>query len=467
MEKFSEKYGKKFEKTYILDANIILDDVEHLYTLSENGKNLIVINDVVLDEIDSKKSGLNSFLAYQAREFARFCEKAELVEMGPINSTARRNILKNGDIELHLVILNHYESDSKIIDPKIINDRKIIECASKIKDYYDNVTLLSNDINFRTRSNLEGLMCYAFKSSNKSIKELQFFKTINLEYDISLPTDIEKIKFLCPDLEYSVTGFEFVNTTSGKITYGYRDGTVVLQLDEEALKKQNAVPINLKQKILSHLMLSSANDVVVVEGSAGCGKNIIATSAACALKDMKNSPYEKIVYIRKTVTSTDNKQEELGFLPGSLEDKLSVYMKPMFNTIEKLIKRKYKEFKPKTKEEMDEKVKEFIQDYNIQFEYEGFLRGATIDNAIVILDEHQNDSASSTKLIMTRMGENCKVFVLGCTNQIDNIYLNKNNNALTFLLNECNKQNPFSVNMVGLELTDTVRSKIAKYADSW
>ena len=58
-------------------------------------------------------------------------------------------------------------------------------------------------------------------------------------------------------------------------------------------------------------MLSPANDVVVVEGSAGCGKNIIATSAACALKDMKNSPYEKIVYIRKTVTSTDNKQEEL------------------------------------------------------------------------------------------------------------------------------------------------------------
>lgn len=201
--------------------------------------------------------------------------------------------------------------------------------------------------------------------------------------------------------------------------------------------------------------------------SHNSGKNVIATSAACALRDVKNSKYEKIVYIRKTITSVDHKNEELGFLPGSIEDKMSAYLKPLYNTVETLIKRKYKSFKAKTKEETEEKVKEFITDYNIQYEYEGFLRGSTISNAVVILDEFANDSMESLRLVLTRIGENCKVYILGDINQIDNPYTNKWNNALSFMLNQATKSNDEGVEVVAMNLTETVRSKIAKFADGF
>ena len=450
-------------KNFFLDTNILLDSPEHIHSLSENGENTIIVCDTVLDEIDAKKSGFD-IINYNAREFNRFCEEAQIIEDSDINHTARRIVLKKDDIIIHLVSLINHEYNESNTDKKILNDRRIIETAQKIMKEYTNLVVLSNDIAFRTRASIEKLHVDFLKVNNNKIDDLEFFKTIELDYDIKLPITIDKLPI---DVENSITGFEFVNTLTGKPIYGYKDGISIFEINDELLTKQNCIPINIRQKILSHLMLSNTNDIVVVSGAAGSGKNLVATSAACALKDAKNSTYEKIVYIRKTVTSVDNKQEELGFLPGDMDAKMSSYLKPLYNTIESLIKRKYKQFKGKTKDEIDAKIKEFITDYNIQYEYEGFLRGSTIRDAIVILDEFGNDSQASTKLILTRIGENCKVFILGDINQIDNPYLNKYNNGLSFMLNKCRETNDFGVNIVGMKLTETVRSKIAKYADSW
>jgi predicted ribonuclease YlaK len=98
--------------------------------------------------------------------------------------------------------------------------------------------------------------------------------------------------------------------------------------------------------------------------------------------------------------------------------------------------------------------------------YEGHLRGTNIRNAIVIWDEAQNNSISSAKTILTRLDNNCKMFVIGSTNQIDNKFVNKFNNALTFLLAKVYDDNK-DVRISGMELKKVERSRIAEWADNF
>jgi len=347
--------------------------------------------------------------------------------------------------------------------------------------------------------------------------------------------------------------------------------------------------------------------------SHNTGKTLVALSAAMRLIDTHRDKYDKIVYIRKTVVSDS---EELGFLKGSLEEKIQGFLAPLYSNLEYIIGKKYNNRKSKlTQDELNNKLDDYINKYQIQFKYEGHLRGSNIRNAIVILDEclsetqilettkgkmsikdicdliinediyvksyshklkkytfekinsikkqiidetdeemyeisfekdgisqtiqvtgnhrlfvnnsykyvkdikekdllftsnndklegirissikkipydgfiytpsvdnnHnymlgdlipilskncQNNSISSVKTILTRISENCKVFILGSTKQIDTAYLNKYNNALTYLMRKIGKNNK-NVNVAGYVLDKTVRSAIAEWADSF
>jgi len=499
------------KKTFFLDTNIILDNIANIFEISNNGENIIVVCDVVLDELDSKKTDDNDVLKYQVREFFRFCEETKIISSETLDLknnglNYRCKVLKTihpSGVVLHQVELMEYINNSYNTELKILKDRKIIETAKRISSLYDNFYVLSNDIAFRTRALLDDLSVQSFKSNQKNIQDLKFFMTfeynINSETgtvclnetslnetgsetssdtgsdtlndipvfdkELEFPLSLDDLsKWFNKEIPLSISGFEFKNS-NGKKTYGYKDGGLIFEINDDFLKKQNILPINIKQKILSSICLSSYSDIVIVTGSAGCGKNVITTSAACALMDSKHSVFKKIVYIRNTIASVETKKEELGFLPGTLEEKMFHYMRPMYDTVEKLIKRKYNDKKLKNKEERELAITNFFKDYNIEFEYQGFLRGGTISDAIIICDEFQNMSVSAAKLFLTRIGENCKVFILGCNSQIDNPYVNKYNNGFTHLLNICNKPNNQDVRILGVELTETIRSKIAKFAD--
>ena len=211
-------------------------------------------------------------------------------------------------------------------------------------------------------------------------------------------------------------------------------------------------------------MLDETNDIVISNSPAGSGKTCLALSAAMKLLDDYKGKYDKIVYIRKTVISDS---EELGFLPGTLDDKMAGYLGPLYSNLEYIANSKYKTSKAKlTKEEVDDKIKELITKYGIISMYEGHLRGTNIRNAVLIWDEIQNDSVSSAKTILTRLDDSSRVFAIGSTKQIDNKYVNKHNCALTFLLSKINQDNG-GVKVAGMELTQIERSKIAEWADNF
>ena len=229
------------------------------------------------------------------------------------------------------------------------------------------------------------------------------------------------------------------------------------------LEKQQGKPINLPQKFMSAFILDESIDITVVEGRAGSGKNLIALSSAMRLLDTRRDLYNKIVYIRKSVPSVD-KESQIGFLKGSESDKLNGFLQPLMGTLEYFVESKSKSKEKLTSEAIEVGVEELISKYNITPSWEGFLRGANIRNAVVIIDETSNFSRSSLQLILTRLA-NSKAIIIGSNRQNDSYYLNKFNNGLTHTLKLCKKDNG-DITLAGVILQKAIRSKIAEWSDS-
>lgn len=456
----------KFDKVYVLDTNILLTNAEYIFQISQGGSNLIVIPEIVLDELDAKKSGFDE-INFQARKFARILSEDSKViktENGFGHSTVTI-LLKSGET-VEIVGKETYNATTRDNAPNILNDRKILEVAEFVKSKYASlgleVSLLSNDIMMRTRA-ISKQMDVDFISEKRQTTKIDFYGEYEDTEDPkeNMPLD------LIGEIPSSQWAFKVTNTLTGKPFYGIRDNNMWTSIDETTLSRQMARPKNTEQKVLSSLILNPHIDIVVVNGNAGTGKNYIATSSAMRLMDTRKDIYSSIVYIRKTVIS-DDKQGEVGFLPGSLDEKMAGYLTPLYNTLENFVKSQHKDKKTKlTKEDIDMEVQELIANYDIQTKYLGHLRGSTISNSIVILDEVQNMTKLDLQTTLSRMGQDVKVIVMGSQKQIDNPYLNQYNNALTYLngLVGDPRNEDKNVKLAGCELKKAVRSDIAEWTD--
>ena len=145
--------------------------------------------------------------------------------------------------------------------------------------------------------------------------------------------------------------------------------------------------------------LISKKDLVFAIGPAGTGKTY--TSVALAVKFLKEKKVKRIILTRPAVEAGEN----LGFLPGDMNDKLDPYMQPLYDALREMI--------PK------EKLKKFIESGTIQIAPLAYMRGRNLDDAFVILDEAQNTTHSQMKMFLTRMGKNAKFIITGDPGQID------------------------------------------------
>ncbi|MDT0688104.1 PhoH family protein [Autumnicola psychrophila] len=145
--------------------------------------------------------------------------------------------------------------------------------------------------------------------------------------------------------------------------------------------------------------LSFKNDMVFAVGPAGTGKTY--TGVALAVKALKEKQVKRIILTRPAVEAGEN----LGFLPGDLKEKLDPYMQPLYDGLRDMIPH--------------EKLETFIEKGIIQIAPLAFMRGRTLDNAFVILDEAQNTTHAQMKMFLTRMGKNAKFMITGDPGQID------------------------------------------------
>jgi PhoH-like ATPase len=444
-----------FENVYVLDTNIILNDASDIFTISQQGSNLIVLPETVIDELDSKKTGFDE-INFQARTFGRMLSEAEVIKTFKIGKSKDVTIMRikiQDETIIDIVSFKNY--DLQDVEKVVLNDRKIIKVASFAKNFYKDskVVLLSMDVMCRTRAISLGVETEPLNFKNDGIETLKFHKELFI-YDFDSNSNPNKIE----NVEHYVSSIEVINDLGKKFHFFKNRNNQFEEIDQKNEKRFPAPPVNLLQKVASNIIYDE-NDITILIGKAGSGKNLIATSSAMRLIDSKN--YKKIYYIRRTIISGDI-EDEIGFLPGSLEEKMGGYNYPMENTLVKLAKLKKRDA---TKEEINEIVDMYKKKYDIEYLYAGHLRGSTLeDDSIIIIDEAQNTNINFIKTMISRVGQHSIVLILGSNNQIDSKYVNKHTNGMTQLVKKSLNNTDISIKTV--ELKNVIRSKHADWVDT-
>jgi len=461
-----------FEKIYILDTNILLEDATNIFNLSDEKKNLIVLPETVLDEIDTKKGGFEE-INFQAREFARILENSEIIDT--INSDnykiVRLHIHSLKEAIIDVISCDEYKINTKNVAINIINDRKILDVAAFCKSHYTiEPSFLSLDIMARTRAVSLDIKTDSLLGSNKDDFNYEFTKTIEIDFeqteylDNALITDYDK--------EYLPHNFNYcfkVKSSDQMILATIQNNRIAL-LDETELRNQIVTPLNKEQLFFSSGILSHFYNVLIVEAKAGSGKTLLALSGA--LKLVRQKHFQRIIYIRNSIESLD-KGEDIGYLPG-FEEKFKIYNHPLMDSLDYIIRTEHKRKQSNKRnieniqelddQEVSQRIEQMIQNYAIETMWVGEMRGRTLSNAFVIIDEAQNMSNKTMQMVLSRVDNSCKVVVLGSNKQIDNFYVNKHTNALTTLLKSTKDENSL-INIFAIRLQKVLRGPITEWAE--
>lgn len=200
-------------------------------------------------------------------------------------------------------------------------------------------------------------------------------------------------------------------------------------------KFNSIVPKNEAQA--NYLRELSTQDIIIGTGPAGTGKTYISTSYAA--EQLYYKKINKLILTRPNIEAG----ESMGFLPGNLDEKYLPYLYPFLETLEEKLGKSYVQYLLKNR---------IIEPIPI-----GFLRGRTFNDAVVILDEAQNATKSQMKLILSRIGNSCKMIIEGDTNQLD---IPKNDSGLEDIFKRLN--NIPGVGVINFSKDDIVRSKLCK-----
>ena len=198
------------------------------------------------------------------------------------------------------------------------------------------------------------------------------------------------------------------------------------------LKRTHVEPKSIGQR--NYLTSISKNKLTVCDGPAGCGKTLLAAASAANLMH-DNPKYDHIVIVRPAVTACN---ENLGYLPGSLESKMEPFTMPVLYSLSKVIGR--------------DNFAHFLKSDIVKVIPLAYMRGLTLDNCIIIFDEAQNSTPEQMKMFLTRLGENCKVIIEGDQDQTDIGQANGLTDAIERL------DGMRDVGIIELDRSDVVRS---------
>ena len=437
-------------KHFLIDTSVILDDPENLFSLDSGGENTLYITNVILEELDRKKTE-RANVGFFARQFFR----------GFIGSQAKdakikRKKTKTGDYAYAFNYDTGHEKGS--IDLVIIhreryrdegarNDLKILEIA---KDY--DLQLITNDISLKIIALTQGVPTESFYEDTVSdYNALEFFHDPKNGANAS-ETDWAQYEEID---ENGRPGF-FIRVNGHKEPCHF----------EELLQNPALIvpPHNLEQKFLLSILTHPQCKVAAVAGSTGSGKTLMALQAGLMLQEM--GEVDGIIYLRNTIEAV-GQHERLGYRAGDEDRKLGYFMYPLFSAInlliEELRKRSIKNAVEYTGDvntiESRTATKRFIEKHNIEMVDLAHSRGITIARKFVIFDETQNASPADIKLLGTRLGKGSRIVFLGDTKQVDNPYLTRDRNGLVTLLKKAHTQDF----VAGVQLRSTIRSEISRW----
>jgi len=278
------------------------------------------------------------------------------------------------------------------------------------------------------------------KNLKKKFKELKFISKGDKLIIEGQSDEIIKVCVILDNLIYFIKKNENINE-SNIIEILNGNGDKLLQSENGRVILYGVNKKKIKAHTLNQIKLVESferNDMVFAIGPAGTGKTY--TGIAIAVKALKSKIVKRIILTRPAVEAGEN----LGFLPGDLKDKLDPYMQPLYDALKEMIP--------------VEKLEDYIKRGIIEIAPLAYMRGRTLDNAFVILDEGQNTTHNQMKMFLTRMGKSAKFMITGDPGQID-----LPRSAISGL-KEANiiLQNIEGIDIVYLDDKDVIRHKVVK-----
>jgi len=231
------------------------------------------------------------------------------------------------------------------------------------------------------------------------------------------------------------------NTTTNYTKKNYENFAYLSAKERATFEKKFTTPKNESQEKFCDLLKTKTKKIVIVNGPAGTGKTMLATEHG--IRFFLTDTYEKLIFTRPSV-SVD---EDLGFLPGTLEEKMAPWVRPIYDVL-------YNFLTPK-------EVQQLMEEKTIEIAPLGYMRGRTFKNAWIVADEMQNATVSQMKMLLTRLGENSRLVVTGDLQQYDRTF---ENNGLDDFLWRLKKRGGESENIVSFEFqkTDIQREPVVK-----
>jgi len=404
--------GKKMTKTLVLDTNVYLTEANAIFSF---GKSDIAVPTIVLDEIDRHKhrqdtAGLNARTMNRVLDKLR--SKGSLFTGVPLGTGKGRIFAAQYDPRYMPTGMDTDDSDNKII-----------AIALRLKIEGNDVAVISRDLNMRVKCDSFGIECHDYQhqqvvnspdnlfdgSSEIDVPE-DFIEKFYSGEDVFLeeqkqvlyPNQFLLLKSDKDDKKSAICKFRGYQTPLTKI-YSYKD---IWGLSAK----------NKEQKYAMDLLFDKDIHIVSLVGQAGTGKTLLA--AACGLEQVLHSTksqggYDKLIITRPVQPMG----RDIGFLPGTIEEKMMPWIAPIRDNLEYL-------FGDKTALDMQ------MEQGVIEIEAMTYIRGRSISNAFMIVDEAQNLTAHELKTIITRVGHGTKLVLTGDIQQIDNSYVDSVSNGL-------------------------------------
>ena len=440
------------QKHYVLDTNILLQSPNAIFGFDDNS---VYITSTTLQELDSKKT-LKGELGYGARETARIIEhlmkRGDIIKGVPINDVGTFRILTDGISASHL--LEGYSLEKA--------DNRIISACKALQNMVEEpVILVTNDTLMRINAVANHLPAQAYKNDHvdddnvyKGIRRVetedwQFLDDLYAKGKVSHYYDIENPS----ENEF------FVLTSGNKSALAmYRDEAFELVKKQKAMKIE---PRNVAQTFALRALLAPPEEIplVILKGAAGTAKTFLSLAAglACAYH-VKGCPsmYNQI-YITRANQLAD---ADFGYLPGDLSDKMRELINPFTDNLEVILRGDSKE----DNDEIQTQIDDLFDSKIIRLLPLSYIRGRSITNSYIIVDEAQNCSAQLMRDIVTRLGQGSKLVVLGDPSQCDNHMLDSRNNGLVYVADKFHKSNSKLCAQITFDDEMSVRSALATEA---
>ena len=416
------------KKNFILDTNVILHDYKCLDNFEEND---IYIPFIVLEELDSFKKG-NEQINFNARAFVR--ELDELTENGLFEDGAELGI---GRGKLYIKNMSEYnkEIEKSFPDPK--PDNRILSVVMGVAEKHPDIKtiLVTKDINLRMKARSLGMMVEDYItdkvinidafSEDELVIEGVDANLIDKLYNTPQGIDVDEFNF-----DEHLEPNQCFILKSERNTILVRNNPFTLKIVKVDKKTNFGItPRNAEQAFAFEVLNDPDIKLVGLTGKAGTGKTLLALASALSQHDK----YSQILLARPIV-SLSNK--DLGYLPGDEKAKIGPYMQPLFDNLNVIKSQIGSGNEGTILEDMQKSGK-------LEIEALAYIRGRSLNETYVIVDEAQNLTPHEVKTIITRAGENTKVVFTGDLQQIDSPYLDAQSNGLAYMIDKMKGQKIF------------------------